>query len=340
MNFFQNIERLARILLGNQLLLALMLLAIVPMFGTLGFVLVEGWGIFDALYMTIITMATIGYGEVHPLSHAGRTFTMVFIVVGTGIVAYALTIVVEAIIRPEFITHRILKRKLLAMKNHYIVCGFGRAGRRIAQELHALQKSFVIVEQDEESVRAFREQGGVVVIGDATDEATLQAAGIERASGLVACLDSDAANIFATLTARGLQPSLYIVARAEQNAAQSKLLRAGANAVLSPQEIGAVRMTQMLLQQNMLDSFEIVTRKMALDIAIEELAVSKYPRLAGMRVETLQLRKRFNVIILAVKFADETLQFPAQSETMLDADTTLILAGASEDIARIAAELA
>jgi voltage-gated potassium channel len=226
------------------------------------------------------------------------------------------------------------------MKNHYIVCGFGRAGRRIAQELHALQKSFVIVEQDEESVRAFREQGGVVVIGDATDEATLQAAGIERASGLVACLDSDAANIFATLTARGLQPSLYIVARAEQNAAQSKLLRAGANAVLSPQEIGAVRMTQMLLQQNMLDSFEIVTRKMALDIAIEELAVSKYPRLAGMRVETLQLRKRFNVIILAVKFADETLQFPAQSETMLDADTTLILAGASEDIARIAAELA
>lgn len=329
------LEQALRLLLGNKLWLALMLLAIVPMMGTLGFMTVEGWGMFDALYMTIITMSTIGFGEVHPLSHMGRVFTMLFIVVGTGTVAYALTIVVEAIIRPEFINHRILYRKLRSMQHHYIICGYGRAGARIAKELQSEGKQFVVVDMDDSKIKTFREQGGIVVVGDASDETVLQEAGIGRAKGLVASLNSDAANIFVTLTARGINPNLYIVARAEQYAAQSKLLRAGANAVLSPQEIGAVRMTQMLLQEHVLDAFELVTKKIALDVAVEEIELAMYPKFAGRRIESLQLPTEFNVIILAVKFQDETLQFPAQADTLLQREMTLILAGASGDIERV-----
>lgn len=344
-SFLSALEDRVRLLLGNQALLALFLLAIVPMLGTLGFMLVEGWEMFDALYMTIITMSTIGFGEVHPLSRAGRMFTIGFIIVGTGIVAYALTIVVESVLRPEFITRRIHQRKLRSMRHHYIICGYGRAGARIAAELHALGKPFVVVDSNEDILKPFREhggmkQGGIAVVGDATDEAILQEAGIDRANGLVAVLDTDAANIFATLTARGLHPNLYIVARAEHASAQSKLLRAGANAVLSPQEIGAVRMTQMLLQQTTLDAFEIVTQKIAMDVVVEELSVSKYAGFVGKSLETLQLPKRFNVIILAVKYADETVQFPAQADTVPDAGTTLVVAGASEDVMRLAQEYA
>jgi voltage-gated potassium channel len=336
MNIFLPFEKTVRHLLNNKLRLALLLLSIVPMIGTLGYMLVEGWGFFDALYMTVITMATIGYGEVHPLSYAGRAFTIGFIIVGTGIVAYSLTILVEAIVRPELITQSITKRKIRSMENHYIVCGFGRSGSRIAKELTTIGKPFVVVESNEEAVEHFRQQGGIVIVGDATDEETLRQAGIERANGLVTSLDSDASNIFVVLTARGMNPDLYIVARADQSATPTKLKRAGADAVLSPHEIGAVRMTHLLLRQNVIDAFELVTGKISLDVSVKELRVADYPEFAGKRLETLHFRKRFNVIIFAVKFADETLQFPAHSETVLDTSMTLVVAGASEDVMRLA----
>ncbi|TAE23994.1 MAG: potassium channel protein [Candidatus Kapaibacterium sp.] len=332
-------ERTISVLLGNQLLLALLLLAIVPMLGTTGYVLIERWNLFDALYMTIITMATIGFGEVHPLSHAGRAFTMAFIVVGTGIVAYALTIVVEAILQPEFITKRILHRKLRTMEQHYIVCGFGRAGARIAQELRTAEKSFVVIDMNEIAIKTFRTHGGIALVGDATDEGVLHEAGISRAKGLVTSLPTDAANIFVALTARGLNPSLYIVARAEQSTAKSKLLRAGANAVLSPQEIGAVRMTQMLLQENIVDAFEIVTRTNTLDLAVEEFSVRDFPVWWGKSITALQFPERFRVVILAVKNADESVQFPALPETLIESSMTLILTGENEQLARLQREM-
>lgn len=330
------LEKFIRLLLNNKLRLALLLLSIVPMIGTLGYMLVEGWHFFDALYMTVITMATIGYGEVHPLSQAGRVFTMGFIIVGTGIVAYSLTILVESVVRPELITQSITKRKVRSMENHYIVCGFGRSGSRIAKELGNIGKPFVVVESNEAIVEHFRAQGGIVVVGDATDEETLLQAGIERASGLVSSLDSDASNIFVVLTARGMNPTLHIVARADQNTTQTKLKRAGANAVISPHEIGAMRMTHLLLQQNVIDAFELVTGKISLDVSVKELRVADYPEFAGKRIESLHLRKHFNVIVFAVKFADEMLQFPAHSDTVLDSSMTLIIAGASEDMMRLA----
>jgi voltage-gated potassium channel len=335
MRFLLTIERIARLLLEKKLRLALILLAIIPLAGTFGYMLVEGWSAFDALYMTMITVTTIGYGETHPLSMGGRIFTILFILFGVGIAAYSLTILVESLLRPELITNSINKRKLRKMQQHYIICGYGRSGSRIAKELQELGKQVVVVEQDGEKLASIQAAGIVGVIGDATDEEILLQAGINRASGLATSLDSDAANIFVTLTARGLKADLYIVARADQYSSQSKLKRAGADAVLSPQEIGAVRMTHMLLQQNVIDSFELVTRRIALDVSVKELRVSDYPDFIGQTIDTLRIRQRYNVIIFAIKLPDETMQFPAHADTVLDGAMTLIIAGVSDDVMKL-----
>jgi voltage-gated potassium channel len=335
MRFLPTIEKIARLLLEKKLRLALILLAIIPLAGTCGYMLVEGWSAFDALYMTMITVTTIGYGETHPLSMGGRMFTILFILFGVGIAAYSLTILVESLLRPELITNSINKRKLRTMQQHYIICGYGRSGSRIAKELQELGKQVVVVEQDGEKLTAIQAAGIVGVIGDATDEEILLKAGINRASGLATSLDSDAANIFVTLTARGLKTDLYIVARADQYSSQSKLKRAGADAVLSPQEIGAVRMTHMLLQQNVIDSFELVTRRIALDVSVKELRVSDYPEFIGKTIDTLRIRQRYNVIIFAIKLPDETMQFPAHVDTVLDGAMTLIVAGVSDDVMKL-----
>ncbi len=329
-------EKTARLVIDRKPWFALILLAVIPLVGTLGYMSVEGWSAFDALYMTMITMTTIGYGETHPLSHNGRLFTVAFIVVGVGIAAYSLSILVEALLRPELITNSISKRKLRMMDQHYIICGYGRSGSLIARELQELGKPFVIVEQNAAMAEDLRVKGIVAVIGDATNEEILQKAGIERARGLATSLDSDAANIFVTLTARGLRSDLYIVARADQYSSQSKLKRAGADAVLSPQEIGAVRMTHMLLQQNVIDSFELVTRRIALDVSVKELRMTDYPTFIGKTLTDLRLPERFHVIVLALKLPDETVQFPAQSQTILGADMTLIIAGVSDDLMKLA----
>lgn len=336
MSILPIIEKLARLVLDKKPWFALLLLAIIPLLGTLGYMMVEGWNAFDALFMTMITMTTIGYGETHPLSHNGRIFTMGFIVVGVGIAAYSLTILVEALLRPELITNSILKRKLRTMEHHYIICGYGRSGSRIARELQDLGRPFIVVEQSPALAEELRSTGIPAVIGDATNEETLLKAGIERARGLATSLDSDAANIFVTLTARGLRSDLYIVARADNYSSQSKLKRAGADAVLSPQEIGAVRMTHMLLQQNVIDSFELVTRRIAVDVSVKEIRIAEYPEFIGKTIITLNLRERYNVLVFAIKLPDETVQFPAQTQTVLTAEMTLIIAGVSDDVMKLA----
>lgn len=329
------VEKLARFINEKRPLFAFVMLAIIPIVGTVGYMLVEGWSVFDALYMTTITMTTIGYGETHPLSYNGRIFTIAFIIVGVGIAAYSLSILVEALLRPELISNSILKRKLRKMNNHYIICGYGRSGSRIARELRDLGKPFVIVEQNAGLLESLNEEGYVAIIGDATNEEILLKAGIERAKGIAISLDSDAANIFVALTARGMNPQLYIVARADDYSSQSKLKRAGADAVLSPQEIGAVRMTHMLLQQNVIDSFELVTRRIALDVSVKELQIADHPQFIGKTIDDLHLQQRFNVIVFALKLPDETVQFPAQASTILERGMTLILAGVSDDVMRL-----
>lgn len=315
---------------------AILMLLVLPLIGTAGYMLTEGWNVFDALYMTTITIATIGYGEIHPLTQGGRAFTIIFIFFSVVISAFAFATLAEVVFRPEMLSQRILQRTIRRMHDHYIICGYGKSGSRIASELEQLGKLFVIIEQDEPKIRhgVIAKSGMPYLIGDAATEEMLEQAGIHRAAGLVTTLDNDAANVFVVLTAHDLNPTLHIVARADQTSAQTKLLRAGANAVLSPYEIGSVRMTHQLLRHNVVDSFELVTRTMAVDITFIELPLHDYPTFVGKTIPALALRERYNMMVIAIKRHDEQVEFPPSTQTVLESSMTLIVAASDHDIMR------
>lgn len=319
----------------NRLAFILVVLVLLPFVGSVGYMLIEGWQWFDALYMTIITLTTVGYTEIHPLSPEGRLFTIVFVFFGVGTVFYSLTILAETMLRSEVVTQHLTKRMLRFMDKHYIVCGYGRTGRRVVAELEQLNKSYVIVDIQADKVKEREKRGKAVVIGDASDEQVLLAAGIEKAAGLVATLDNDASNVFVVLTARELNESLHIVARAENVSAEPKLKRAGANAILSPYEIGAQRLTHMLLQRSMIDSFDLVTNKISIDISIEEFRLDASHTMCNRTLAELDLRKNFNAIVLAVKHPNESIDFPPDPQTTLQSGSVLIVAAAGDQMQKV-----
>lgn len=319
----------------NRLAFILVVLLLLPIVGSVGYMLIEGWPWFDALYMTIITLTTVGYTEVHPLSPAGRLFTIVFIFFGVGTVFYSLTILAEMMLRSDRMRQHLTKRMLRIMDNHYIVCGYGRTGKRVAAELEQLGKSYVVVDIQADKLAEIERQGKPIVVGDAADEHILRSAGIDKAAGLVAALDNDAANVFAVLTARELHESLHIVARAENVSAEPKLKRAGANAILSPYEIGAQRLTHMLLQRSMIDSFELVTNKIAVDISIEEFRLEPSHGMCNRTLAALDLRKNFNAIVLAIKHPNESIDFPPDPQTVLQPGAVLIVAATGDQMQKV-----
>ena len=227
--------RLSKILLWSASLATLLFL------GSLGYVLIEGWSFFDALYMTITTLTTVGYGEIHPLDQAGRAYTMVLILAGVGVMLYIVGALARVVVEGEIqaaLGKRKIRRRVQKLKDHYIICGYGRLGKIIARQLSNAGISLVVVESDPEVIAKVEAQGYTFIAGDATREEVLLEAGIERAKGLVAVLHSDAGNVYITLTARSLNPRLFIVARGEEPGSQQKLLRAGADKVESPYEMG------------------------------------------------------------------------------------------------------
>lgn len=322
-------------LYGSRMTFIAIVLLVLPAIGTAGYMLIEGWGWFDALYMTIITLTTVGYLEVHPLSDAGRWFTIIYIFFGVGTAFYSLTLLAERVLRSERVTRRLARRLLRTMNNHFIVCGYGRTGRRIVSELNELGKSYVVVDSSEQKVADLLQRGIPVVVGDASLEETLHQAGIARAAGLVTALNNDAANVFVVLSARELNEQLHIVARAENISAETKLKRAGANAVLSPYEIGAVRLTHMLLQRRMIDTFELVTNKLAVDVSIEEFLIGPAHSMSNRSLGELDLRRQFQAIVLAVKHPDETIDFPPNPHTVLQPGSVLIVAAAGDQMKEV-----
>src|ERR1051325_1099478 len=230
--------------------------------GMLGYHAIEGWSLFDGLYMTIITLATIGYQEVHPLSQPGRYFTLGLIVVGVAAFGFLLSNITQTLIETE-ITSVLGRRKLYKdiseLKNHYILCGAGRVGMRIVDELRKKEVDFIVIERDEHVADRLLTRGDLVLVGDATDEAVLEGANIRTARSLIAAASTDADNVYIALTARGLNPDLYIVARAVDQAAERQLIRAGANKVVSPTLIGSHRMAQAALSPAVADFIELTT---------------------------------------------------------------------------------
>lgn len=314
-----------------------MLIGIVA-FGTCGYYWVEHMPLFEAFYMTIITMSTVGYAEIVPLSQTGRTLTIVIIILGIGVGAYSISLLVRAFIEGELakiVGRRIVQKQISELKNHYIVCGFGRIGRIICNELAADNIDFVVIEQDPAIIEHIESKNYLFLELDATSEEALLKAGIMKAKGIATALRSDANNVFITLTAKGLRPNIYILARASHENNEDKLSRAGASRVVSPHLIGGRRMAQVLKRPTVVDFIDIATMGSSLGLMMEEAMIGENSDLINKNLIDSNLRKDFGVIIVAIKKLTGNMIFnPMPSET-LEAGDVIVVIGKREDLQRM-----
>jgi voltage-gated potassium channel len=325
-----------------DLLRILFLVVLILLASTLGYHLIEGWNLEDSLYMGIITLGTVGYNEVHPLSPAGRAFTMVLIVAGVGLVTYAVGSIARMIVEGEVqaaLGRRRAMSKVRRLKDHWVICGYGRIGSLVAREFERRPLPFVVVERDETKVPRMPEEYPVVV-GDATEEGVLSEAGIERAKGLVTVLHSDADNLFVTLTARGLNPNLFIIARYEEERSETKLLRAGADKVVSPYIIGGTRMAMAVLRPAVIDFIDLTTQSESLGLQMEEVLVVEGSKLTGKTLVDTRIRSEFDIIVVAIKKKSGHMQFNPSASTVLEEGDRLIAIGQREHLRRLEAEAA
>lgn len=315
-----------------------MLLALILLVGTMGYVILEGWPVLDALYMTIITITTVGFGEVNVVSSSGRVFTICIIFMGMGVMAYSLGMVAQIMVETQVRTilgRRKLGRELRSIKNHYIICGFGRIGKIIAKSLKSQGIPLVVIDQSPGSVEILEEENVPHIIGDATSDDILIEAGIERAKGLVTVVLSDADNLFITMTARGLNLNLFILSRADDEATEKKLMRAGANKVVLPYHIGGMRMVHTILRPAVMDFIDFTMHETNIELKLEELLVGERSRLSGVSLLHSGIRKDMNVIIVAIRKMGGEMIFNPSSETVIEAGNTLIALGPRKDLDRL-----
>src|SRR5512142_1952764 len=284
----------------KDLKISLLLLFALIAAGTAGYMTIEGWNFLDALYMTVITIGTVGFQEVHRLSDAGRVFTIVMIVVGVMVLGYTVGKLAQIMFEGQF--QRFLGRKKVEksigqLRDHYIVCGYGRIGALICKEFAAKPVPFVVVEHSPAVLEKLEEDGVLFLRGNATEDETLLKAGIKRAKGLISVVTSDTENVDITLTTRGLNPDLYIPSRAGEEGSEVKLKRAGANKVISPYHIGGSRMAQAILRPNVVDFIEIATGREHLELQMEEIIIPTNSGFIGENLVSSGFRKETGVII-------------------------------------------
>ena len=321
-----------------QIIRSLILLGFVILIGTLGYMLTEKWQFIDAFYMTIITITTVGFGEIHPVSETGRLFTVILIFMGMGIIAYTLGIVAQAMVELQVMSivgRRKLGLKIKSIKNHYIICGYGRIGRIIAQELKLQGIPILVIDNNPDSQQELEQNEVAYFIDDATDEDVLMEGGIERAKGLVAVVSSDADNLFITMTARGISPALFILARADKERTQKKLMRAGANRVVMPYLIGGRKMAHTIVKPAVTDFLELSAYDKQVDLMLEELPVRDKSALKGLSLIDSQIRKKLDVIIVAIRKKEGTMTFNPSAGTIIETGDTLIALGHSKDIKKL-----
>lgn len=318
------------------------LLLSVPMLltllGSLGYHAIEGWPLFDSLYMTVITLTTVGFMEVHPLTREGRAFTMLLSLGGIFTLLYAAMEAIRTIVSGELHTllgRQRMERSLAQVRDHFVVCGYGRMGSLVCREFSAQGLPFVVVDRSAELLSQFRLPHGLVLVGDATQDEVLKRAGVERARGLVTAAASDADNLFITMSARFLNDKLLIVSRAEEEEAEKKLLRAGANRVVSPYVIGGQRVAQAVLRPTVMDFLELATRSEHLELQIEETVVAGGSALAGATIRDSQLRQELGIIVVAIKKPDGRMVFNPEPELSIAAGDVLIAMGHREQLDRL-----
>jgi voltage-gated potassium channel len=327
---------------SKNIIRALFMLGLVLLIGTMGYMGIEGWSPIDSLYMTIITITTVGFKEVHDVSPPGQVFTVFLIFMGMGIIAYALGMVAQIMVELQvrsILGRRKLGLKIKSIKNHYIICGYGRIGRIISQELKANGIPLLVIDNNSDSKQVLDQQDIPYVIDDATSEDVLLEAGIERAKGLVSVVLSDADNLFITMTARGLNPDLFILARADEEHTNKKLLRAGANRVVLPYLIGGRKMAHTITKPAVTDFLELTVHDKDIDLEMGELLVNQRSRLNGVTLSDSGIRQEMNVIIVAIRKKSGDMTFNPSSGTRIETDDTLIALGESNDLQRLSSIL-
>lgn len=296
--------------------------------GVVGYAAIEGWSFIDSLYMTVTTITTVGYMEVHPLSQAGRIFSIFLIVGGVGGALYILTTLMGYILEGHFgitMGRRRMKTKIAKLKGHFILCGYGRVGQEIAQAFSEEEKTpFVIIDNDEQCIAKAEKAGYLCLHADATSDETLNEAGIKQARGLVAAVGSDADNTYITLSARGLRPDLFIESRCASNEAEDKLQRAGADRVISPHAIGGRRMAMLALRPAVVDFIDTVTYRPGRELQLENVDVGTGSSLIGQTME--EARSRFGITVLAMrKQSGELIANPPGEETIEEGDRLIVI---------------
>jgi len=297
--------------------------------GTLGFYVIGGdeWSLIDSFYMTIFTITTVGFGEIHPLNDLGRLWTSFVIVFGVSGFLYMLSEIGAELVEFRVYKENQKKRKIRKMKNHYIICGYGRMGAVIARELHEKNYPFVVVEIDQDKVDKISALGYQSILGDATIEKTLEEAGIHKAAGIVVCLNNDPDNLFVTLTARSLNHDAFLVSRCSQINNKPKLKQAGANKVVNPYTAGGHRMAELLISPELEDTVSLSLKQGVVDLAIDEVNLTNLNSFHGVKIKDSKIREEFNLIIVGLVNGDGSYEINPDPELQLNADHTVMIMG-------------
>jgi len=318
---------------------AFLALGAIIVLGVLGYMLFEGWSFMDALYMTVITLTTVGYKEVHELDTTGRLWTMALLITGVGTLFYAAVSSVELAVEGAvggYFERRKMRAELSKLNRHYILCGFGRVGRQVAREFALDGVPFVVVDNDPQQVDECRAEGYLVVLGEASDDAVLEEAGIQRAKGLVTAVSSDAENVFVTLSARKINPSLRIAARASSDESAAKLEIAGADRTLSPYTVGGRRLASLATQPLIVDFLDIVTRgRKDIEFRLEEFNVPAQSPVANHTIGELQIGEKTGAIVLAIRSPEGKFDTTPSAQDMIHPGDTLIVLGSLGQLSRL-----
>jgi voltage-gated potassium channel len=312
----------------RKFILSALLIVFIIAFGALGYMTIEKWNFLDSFYMTIITLSTVGYKEVHNLSSNGKVFTIILITGGVGVIFYTLSTGARFVLEGELqevLGRQRLEKKIRELKDHYIVCGYGRMGRTICKELKVKGINFVIIEKN---LGILDEKADILILeGDATRDETLKKANIERAKGLVSVLPTDAENLFVVLNARELNTNLFIVARTDEESTGRKIIRAGADRVISPYYIGALKIAHTILKPTVMDFIEFATKSGNIELQMEEIKVQEGSRLVGLTLDECGIGKDLNIIVVAIKKLTSRMEFNPTSRSTIEIGDTLIALG-------------
>jgi voltage-gated potassium channel len=322
----------------NRLAWAAAAIVLVLAIGTTGFVVIDGYPVFDAFYMSLITIFTVGYNEIHELSRAGRVFNSFLIFFGALTLLLAAGAMTQTIIELElnqFFAKRRIKNMVDNLKDHFIVCGYGRVGRGAADELRNAGASFVIIDSNEDRVEHAMRNQMLAVLADCTRDEALRGVGIDRAKGLIATLGTDADNLFLILSARTLNPSLYLSARVGEEEASSKMKRAGADQVFAPYTSTGARMAQALLRPHVSQFLDFTTRNTGLNVGIEQVEVLPGSEVDGKTLEEIRLRRELGIIVLAIKRKEGQMEFNPAADARLDGGDFLIVMGEADNLPKL-----